>query len=986
MRRLSILLLLLAPIVLSCTVGQEAESVTGSRLYKECIPIIASASADSKVSVGIEDVAGEKASRMNWEAGDRIIISSGGSFYVYETEDSGRQAVFYAINQSNAITSFVEGTALTAWYNVSSVKPSGQGVFSITADQVEGASSNKVTLCAEYTVGADFNGSIPLVFKPLVSVLEFSISSNFDCEVDRIVLTPCDGATGYTIMSKADVNAHDGSVSPKSSSLSPLSLTLSGSGNIAGGRTIRFISGKVKMDQTGALMEWFKGDEKIFSKTIWGSKTIDLTTSNRHIYQPIAELQGEAVVRNSHPRMFFNQKDIPAMRSLANGRLKNHEYRWMLERIDPLLDQPITFPNPLERDGSDNDNHQWGFRLHESALLWLLTGDQKYLDFSKRLMKSLTEYYQLRNANDLNINWYMYSQACAACAWDWIYNDLTPEEREELGPPFFEALCDIAWFDGKRSKHYRENVSDHTSGCYGTRHLPWYIALAFYGDGIDDAACENMFKIGLQLNQKMVDFRKETIGDAPGAATPCVVYSLGYYPVADFNYIRLLKSATGIDVSEDMLYVARYMDYIDWITIAGNLSYGFGDEHHTSCKLPVKEINYSLREIAQLYGARHPEIPPKASRLLDEFTTKYMAATFPVIPFLQFDEQPSPEPAPSTTNALYCESMGEVFMRSGTGANDTYCLFASGGQVDNHKHFDNNHFTIYKYGFRALDSGTRPEPGLHLPYYYARTVAHNCVTVRMPGEVMPSYWGEAAPEEDSTLPVPNDGGQCSALGSVLKSMRETTTYVALSSDATACYHSSKVSLVERDFVWLKPDLFVVFDRVESKNKNYPKKWLLHTINEPQMNGAMEWSETSGGGKMICRTLWPANAAVEKIGGEGREYWSDGRNWPLPVDLPSNIPDRNEPNFGRWRVEVSPGSAALRDCFLHMIMVGDTTLTSLPESETWESGGKIHIRFVYGGNQFVLSFDKNADSGVDIIEHVQPGAGFEDYTFNGQNEE
>ncbi len=987
MKRFLTLLTLLVPAAFSCTVVQEEEMPAESHLYKDCIPVLARASEESRVSLNIEENAGVRESRMGWEAGDRLVIVCGGKAYIYETETPGRESLFYAIDEDNALKGLTEGTRVTAWYNVSTVKPAGQGVFSIVANQTEGENTNAVTLYADYTVDAAYSGTLPLVFKPAVSVLEFRLSAPIDYVVDKVVLTPCDGAQGYTVMNKGTVNPDDGSVSPRSSSVSPLTLTLRGAKNISGGREIRFITGKVLMDKTGALMEWYRGDEKIFSKTIWKSKTVDLTSSNLHCYQPISEIKVDTVVRMSHPRMFFNEKDIPAIKALAAGRLKNYEYRWMVNRVNPLLDQPIVFPDSLAVDGSENENHEYGTRLHDAALLWIITGEQKYLDFSKRLMRRLTQYYELRNSNNLNVDWYMYSQACAACAWDWLYNDLTPAERAELGPPFFQALCGVGNMPGQRPKRKeRENVSDYTSGCYGTRMLPWYIALAFYGDGIDDALCQKMFDYGYDLNRQMVNFRRETIGDAPGASTPCVVYSLGYYPVADFNFIRLVKSATGLDFSEDLQYVLRYLDYIDWVRLPGNQSYGFGDEHHTSCKLPEKDIDYSVREIAEIYGARHPEILPKASRILQEMTLSYMAASFPVVPFLQFHDLPAPEvPAESKAGALYCENMGEVFMRSGVEEGDTYCLFVTGGTVDNHKHYDNNHFTIYKRGFRAIDSGTRPEPGLHLPCYFCRTVAHNCVTVEMPGESMPIYWGYSslkgflAPGEELPAAMPNDGGQCQILGSELKSMKETETYVALSSDATASYNSNKVSLVERDFIWLKPDIFVVFDRVQSKKKSYAKKWLLHTEQEPQMNGSLEFSETSQGGKMICRTLWPANAVLTKIGGPGKYFWSDGRNWPLPNDLPGNIPDRDAPSFGHWRVEVSPGSSALRDYFLNIIMVGDETLSALPETEVWESNGKIHLRFFYQGNRFTLSFDEAASSGVEIEQNVQPHGTFNDFT-------
>ena len=341
------------------------------------------------------------------------------------------------------------------------------------------------------------------------------------------------------------------------------------------------------------------------------------------------------------------------------------------------------------------------------------------------------------------------------------------------------------------------------------------------------------------------------------------------------------------------------------------------------------------------------------------------------MPFLQKYPQGIQTATPSGKGAVYFEGTGEVIMRSGTGENDTYALFVSGGKTSYHKHFDNNHFTIYKKGYRTLDTGTRPEPGWHLSHYYARTVAHNCVTIRMPNEKMPEYWGGGASTENKFEPIPNDGGQNSVLGSVLKEKRITDDYVYLASDATKSYNSQKASLVVREFIYFYPDLFVVFDRVTATDKNYPKTWLIHTINEPVMKGNREFSETSDGGKMICRTLFPANAILTKIGGSGKDFWSDGRNWPLPKLTPQdygynmNLPPANHPQLGHWRIEVSPKTASDKDLFMHVIQVGDKNLSHLPDTETFETTTQIGIKFTYLGKHRTLTFDKTKSYGCRI---------------------
>ena len=669
-------------------------------------------------------------------------------------------------------------------------------------------------------------------------------------------------------------------------------------------------------------------------------------------------------VRAGHPRLFVTKEDIPNIKSAAKTSARN-TYWQTKEDVDNLLHGSISFPNPTAENGTENG---WVIsKVSQVAMLYLITGKKEYLDYTKKFLQKIIEYYRIRIDNNLNADWYVFPQISTLCAYDWIYDALTQDEREKIGKPLYQVMMDIAWHgEGLRPQRIRENTGGYNTGFYGTDALPWYIAITFYNDGIDDARCEKMFQKGLQLNMKMTQFRSELIGKNGGGSTGCVGYALGAYPVADFNFIRSYRAATGIDMSQKLDYVLGYLNFIDWNRLPGNREFGFGDSYHYDCLLPEKEINYHLREIATLYGSS-----PNVQRLLGLFNKKNYTERLPFMPFLQKYPQGTPGASSSGKGAMYFDGTGEVIMRSGTGADDTYALFVSGGRTSYHKHFDNNHFTIYKKGYRALDTGTRPEPGWHLSHYYARTVAHNCVTIRMPDERMPGYWGGGASTENKFEPIPNDGGQSSTLGSVLKEMRTTDDYVYLASDATKSYNSKKASLVVREFIYFYPDLFVVFDRVTATDKNYPKTWLIHTINEPAMKGDREFSETSDGGKMICRTLYPANAMLTKIGGSGKDFWSDGRNWPLPKLTPQeygynmNLPPANHPQLGHWRMEVSPQTASKEDLFMHIIQVGDKNFSDLPDTETFETATQIGVKFTYLGKNHTLTFDKTKAYGCRI---------------------
>lgn len=690
---------------------------------------------------------------------------------------------------------------------------------------------------------------------------------------------------------------------------------------------------------------------------------------------PEADYSWEASVRKDHPRLFLTKQDLPRIKKNAAGTEKP-VFEAMQKRIDGLLGKPIVFKDLLIASGESSQDHEWGTRASESAMLWLITGESKYLDFTRDLLTELAGYYQFRSDHKLNITWTADSQICAICAYDWVYNGLSKDERMEIGKALFNALDDIAWHTpARRQARYRENTADHRSACFGPAVLPWYLGLAFLGEGMDDEECRTMLHEGYDYYQKMSAYRAQMAGQNGGGTTSCATYALSTNLYADYNFIYSMKAATGMDISEKMNYVLGYLNYIDWVRLPYNREYGVGDVYHFSGQLPEKDINAHVFHIANIYGAAHPEILPVVERLQSQFPAFKEVET---LPFLRLVRNASPKPGKAKTveapeKSIYFDTMGQVYMRSGTGDDDTYVLFVSGGASQQQKHFDNNHFIIYKKGWRAVDSGARQEAGLHMSHYFCRTVAHNCVTVRMPGEVMPASWGSAALSEESDTPVPNDGGQCERLGSKLLELTETPDWVYLASDATRAYNANKVAQVVREFIWFCPDLFIVMDRVVSKDASYPKTWLWHTVSEPQKLRPMEWKESSEGGAMICRTLLPDNASQELIGGPGRDFWSDGSNWPLPVLCPDDagynrrhvVPPQTHPLLGHWRLEVAPSNPSEADLFLHMMMVGDDKLSTMPKSKLERDGKDILLSFEYGGKSFSLRFDGNANYGCKI---------------------
>ena len=690
-------------------------------------------------------------------------------------------------------------------------------------------------------------------------------------------------------------------------------------------------------------------------------------------------------IREEHPRVFVSADNLGAVKARALGA-ERPLYDKIKAGLGALAGQKIEFKDLEIADGTQSRDHEHGFRAADAALVWLLEQDPASLALAKSLLRGLGDYYNQRNRAGRNIHWYAYSRIAALAAFDWVYPALTPEERLELGRPLLEAISVMA-IRGGRKAFLRENTGGHTTGFYGPPCLAWYAGLVFHKTGIDDALALKLLQKGHDDHVKLLGHRARLHGRAGGAASPTIAYTAGDYPWAEFNFFHTFQSATGFDITREWRHPPRFYYYLLWHWLPGNLSFGFGDENHFTNALALQNIRVHLSQMAHFYGDAAPEFTALAKWMFaragaqgaDKIPfTRFLLSRFNPEDFEQntapaasaAPATPTAPPLPSLPSAVFFKNMGQVSMRSGSGPGDTHALFTSGGLVTNHKHYDNNNFVIYKHGFRALDSGSRPEPGQHLTHYFCRTVAHNCVLIKMPGETFPKYWGDPAASE-TPLPIPNDGGQRDLLASTVTGFSQNSEYVYVASDATASYHRDKAGLVLRQFVFVQPDVFLVFDKVTSTRAEYKKTWLLHTASEPRITAPDEFCETSGGGRLFCRVLFPKNAILSKIGGPGKQFWSDGRNWPLPVLSPDDwshrgsaykLPRDETPLLGQWRVEVCPASENTHDEFLHLIQVGGLSLDAMIATRPFQSDDALGVEFDYNGRRYKVAFKRGPEHG------------------------
>jgi len=167
-------------------------------------------------------------------------------------------------------------------------------------------------------------------------------------------------------------------------------------------------------------------------------------------------------------------------------------------------------------------------------------------------------------------------------------------------------------------------------------------------------------------------------------------------------------------------------------------------------------------------------------------------------------------------------------------------------------------------------------------------------------------------------------------------------------DATESYNPKKLLRFTRQWVFLKPDFFIIFDRVESTKAEFPKHWLLHSYREPRIAGTTATIDTPGddpqGGRLFSRTLLPDPAKISKV--------HRGTLVRLGKDL---TPDFWKNTEDSWRIEVEPGTPRTGDVFLHVLYAADRTVAEMPSVERIEREGLAGVRLDAQGKRFELTF-------------------------------
>ncbi|MBU1196960.1 hypothetical protein KJ765_00455 [Candidatus Micrarchaeota archaeon] len=515
-----------------------------------------------------------------------------------------------------------------------------------------------------------------------------------------------------------------------------------------------------------------------------------------------------------------------------------------------------------------------------------------------------------------------YSHPYPAYAFDWCYDLLSSSTRESLGNYLADHLrgepCDLGGYrwlprQGQNSRQvsialYNEGFDDVKAAedldCarerYYDYHMPSWEELA--ADGAWDGYIWSRFKYVLSTAQMF----ESALGDSAG-------YSFG----AIQNHALFLA------------YKMRF-DY----RLSKNPS-----EHNTA----GYRGHVLIAHLAQI--TQNPYIQSLASEMVADFESHATVRSGEYLWLLFFyNEQLPSAPLDDLPLSSAFLNNGQIFFRSNWNYQDPEVIqgafFLVPDIVLGHKHA--NSFIINRGDDSlALDTGTRnSEEQAHYDVWFSNNLAHNGMTITMPGEDFGTYrpyyyWGDNTP-----YPMPNAGFETvsdteeaqrrwpnSFSGSIGPGYRgEINSYfydnavMYAQGNATHAYLPEKVDWAEggayRHFFFIQPDQFLIIDRVDTVSPSYEKKWLLHTAFEPQFTqGSFNTQEGIPGvggiftstnafsffaeqqnSKLFGELLYPhSNVLARKIGGQNADAdpWKQTHDPGYPCYAPNN------PSYEFW---------------------------------------------------------------------------------------
>jgi hypothetical protein len=578
--------------------------------------------------------------------------------------------------------------------------------------------------------------------------------------------------------------------------------------------------------------------------------------------------------RNAHRILL----DAGALARLSeSARLKTDAWSAVVARADEAVAAPI---------GSGYQGFEWAETVANTSLVWLGTGDSRYAEAGIRYLRALLDdrltVGDAKGGEDVVTHDSGYGirtfGAYAALGYDWLRD--APGMDAQLKAHVLQRLEQwLTWYG--REGYLRDRPTANYYWGYLTTLTFGGIAAA----GESPAADGWLRQARDAFAQSVLPtFRDELAGGGWPEG-----WQYGEYTTVEIALAsRAFKTGAGIDVVSKLPWLSQTVTYHVHALLPDERSvYDGGTWGEHPAKPSAAGLAAAVVALEGVDDARVAEARWMIAHALPRLTHEQAWVG------LLADRPGAAEQSPrrGAPTSLHVAGEGLTFVRSSWARDAVWASFQAGPRLaEDHQDADQGHFELFRGPDGLLVDGGDSEG--------SATINHNTLLIDDGGRHLnyppnQGVWGTKV----RTTRFADDGVVAVAVGDIGEAY-------APSCAEDGCTKRSVQELV-RTFVFLRPSLLVVDDRVVLERPEYDVTWAAHVTTAPRISGAVV-SALVGQSRVDIRTLEPESTEGNAV----RE--------PTPSGEGSHRADH--PWGPMWRIEVPSPRGARERGFLQFITV------------------------------------------------------------------
>jgi hypothetical protein len=510
---------------------------------------------------------------------------------------------------------------------------------------------------------------------------------------------------------------------------------------------------------------------------------------------------GTPVFPDAHPRIYLNAKQQARLKTALSSNTK------FASRYRNMVDQQLS------------SGGVYAFQGWHAAMMYALTKDAKYGNYAVNFVDQWVADEEMRIANGQNaeIAGDSYLEVGPqltdlALTYDWCYDLLSTTQKER----WIAYANQAVW-----------NVWHNEQAKWGNTTFPWsgwsvdnpvnnyyfsflkatmLVGLATKGENPDADGWLTKFRTEKIQNQLVPTYLSDLQGGGSREGTGYGVAMAGLFRLYD-----LWAETTTEKIANLTPHAEQSMAYaLHQIVPTQDRIAPIGDHARDST---ASLFDYHRDYLMILSSALYPNSPvaETARTLLDTCSVPQMSQGFMAFSDFWYDPTGLPKrPLAELYPAYYAPGTGHIFARSSWDKTATWMNVIAGPYSESHAHHDQGSLMIYRNEWLAYDANIDSHSGIQ-----QGEELHNLVRIESGGSVITQQ--EGAPP--SKLLALQDQAEFS--------------FVAL--DSSPVYAGKGgIQKVEREVVFLKPGVFVVFDRVATMSLAAKRVFQLNVPIAPQV--------------------------------------------------------------------------------------------------------------------------------------------------------